>query len=171
MNLETEKEQYHSIQAPAELKRIIMQQAEEKHFSRKPAHLHLALVCCLIVVSFVLIERSKQPFSIYVDQQRVTQDMQMLSAESTQNQRSRGMRLDTFEIRVTDREDYTITVSEGNLHFDQRDKEVLFWTLPANMTQKEYKLRLIGNTRSYEVIVRYDNRRDCWFIQYKEMKK
>ena len=57
------------------------------------------------------------------------------------------------------------------MRFDRKDKEVLFWTLPENMTQKEYKLQLIGNTRSYEVIVRYDSNRDCWFIQYKEMKK
>ena len=171
MNLEKEKEQYRSIQAPVELKMKIMQQAEKKRFSQKPLYLRFALVCCLIVISFALIYQPKQPFSIYVNQQRITQDMQMLSVKSTQSQRSRIIHSDTFEIKVAHKEDYTITANEGDVRFDQKDKEVLFWTLPENMTQKEYKLQLIGNTRSYEVIVRYDSSRDCWFIQYKEMKK
>ena len=171
MNLEKEKEQYRSIQAPVELKMKIMQKAEKKRFSQKPLYLRFALVCCLIILSFGLINHSKQPFSIYVNQQKITQDMQMLSTKSTVNQRSRIVHLDTFEIKVAHREDYTITADEGEVHFDQQDKEVLFWTLPENMTQKEYKLQLIGNTKSYEVVLRYDRGRDCWFIQYKEMKE
>ena len=49
MNLEKEKEQYRSIQAPVELKMKIMQQAEKKRFSQKPLYLRFALVCLSLI--------------------------------------------------------------------------------------------------------------------------